>query len=117
MRRLDTPEYQFALRDEANLRSLFERVLREPRGSKQQPHLLALHDGICSFVKHAKADGRQVETIIIALKDIFAIPDRPNRVYADDEDTPRPVLLARRAVRWCIREYYGGESDVPVTEG
>jgi hypothetical protein len=117
MRRLDTPEYQFALRDEANLRSLFERVLREQRGATQESQLRALHDAVCSLVKHGKAEGRNVETIIIALKDIFAIPDRPNRVYTDDDDTPAPVLLARRVVRWCIREYYGAGSDVPVTEG
>jgi hypothetical protein len=116
MRRLDTPQYQFALRDEVHLRGLFNRVLREPRGSSQESHMLALRDGVCSFVNHARTDGQQVETIIIALKDIFGIPDRPNRAYTDDEDTPAPVLLSRRVVRWCIREYYGAESDVPVAE-
>jgi hypothetical protein len=115
VRRLETPQYQFALRDEAHLRALFERVLREPRGASQDQHTRALREGVCSFVRRAKADSRQVETIIVALKDIFGIPDRPNRAFTGDEDTPPPVLLARRVVRWCIEEYYGG-ADVPLTE-
>jgi hypothetical protein len=107
MRRLETPQYQFALRDEAQLRGLFERVLREPRGSTRESHALALRDGVCSLIQRAKAEGRQVETVIVALKDIFGIPDRPNRLFGWDEDTPSNVLLARRVVRWCIEEYYG----------
>jgi hypothetical protein len=115
MRRLETPQYQFALRDEAHLRALFDRALREPRSGVQDARA-ALRDGVCSFVGRAKADGRQVETIIVALKDVFGIPDRPNRAFRGDEDTPPPVLLFRRVVRWCILEYYGPESDVPVTD-
>ena len=111
MRRLETPEYQFALRDEAHLRALFERVVREPRGESQKAHTQALHDGVCSFVQRAKADGRQVETIIVALKDIFAVPDRPNRAFREDDDMPPAVLLVRRVVRWCIQEYYGAARD------
>jgi hypothetical protein len=112
MRRLDTPEYQFALRDEARLRSLFERVLREPRDAMQEPNALtALRDAVCDFVQRAKAEGRQVETVIVAVKAIFGVPDRPNRAFSEDEDTPPNVLLARRVVRWCIREYYGPPAD------
>jgi hypothetical protein len=117
MRRLDTPEYQFALRDEASLRELFEHVLREPRGAAQEPHMMALRDAVCGFVRRAKGDGRQVETVIIALKAIFAVPDRPNRAFTDEEDTPPNVVLARRVVRWCIQEFYGPGTDVPVSEG
>jgi hypothetical protein len=116
MRRLETPQYRFALRDEARLRSLFERVLREPRGPAQEPHILALREGVCDFVRRAKAEGRQIETIIVALKDICGIPDRPIRAFSGDEDTPPAVLLGRRVVRWCIQEYYGPGSDVPVTD-
>jgi hypothetical protein len=116
MRRLDTPQYQFALRDEAHLRALFERVVREPRGPTQESHVPALREGVCSFARRAKSDGVQIETIIIALKDIFGIPDRPNRAFTDDEDTPTAVLLARRVVRWCIREYYGGPDDVRLRD-
>jgi CRISPR/Cas system CSM-associated protein Csm3 (group 7 of RAMP superfamily) len=116
MRRLETPQYQFALRDEGHLRSLFERVLREPRGAAQESHTLALHEGVCSLVQRAKAEGRHVETVIVALKDIFGVPDRPNRAFRGDEDTPPNVQLVRRVVRWCIHEYYGPGTDVPVTE-
>ena len=114
MRRLETPQYQFALRDEAHLRGLFERVLREPRGEAQESHARALRKGVCDLVQRAKADGRQVETVIVALKDIFGVPDRPNRAFRDEEDTPANVLLLRRVVRWCILEYYGPATDVPV---
>jgi hypothetical protein len=116
VRRLDTPEYQFALRDAAKLRELFDRVLREPRGAAQESHVLALREAVCGFVRGAKADSRQVETVIIALKDIFAIPDRPNRAFTGEEDTPPAVLLGRRVVRWCIKEYYGPGTDMPVTD-
>jgi hypothetical protein len=116
MRRLETPEYQFALRDEAPLRGLFERALRAPRGPEQESSMLALRQGVCSLVRRARADGRHVETVIIAIKDILGVPDRPNRTFGGDEDAPPNVLLARRVVRWCIQEYYGPETDVPVTE-
>ena len=106
MRRLETPQYSFALPDEARIRALFERALREPRGGSPEP-LAALHEGICSFVRRARAEGRQVETIIVALKDILGVLDRPNRLPRDDEDTPPAVLLSRRVVRWYIKEYYG----------
>jgi hypothetical protein len=112
MRRLETPEYRFALRDEAQLRALFERALREPRGPAQESNTLVLRDGVCAFVRGAKAEGRHVETVIIALKSIFGVPDRPNRAFSEDEDTPPNVLLARRVVRWCILEYYGPATDV-----
>jgi hypothetical protein len=112
MRRLETPQYQFALRDEAQLRGLFERALREPRGAAPDSHAdVALRDGVCSFVQRARADGRQVETVIVALKDILGVPDRPNRAFRGDEDTPSNVVLARRVVRWCIHEYYGKTAD------
>lgn len=116
MRRLETPQYAFALRDEPRLRELFERVLREPRRGQQDQHMLALRDGVCSLVQRARADGRHVETVIVALKDIFGVPDRPNRAFRDEEDTPPNVLIVRRVVRWCIHEYYGKESDVPASE-
>jgi hypothetical protein len=111
MRRLETPAYQFALRDEAHLRSLFERVLREPPGAAQESHALALRNGVCELVKRARAEGRQVETVIVALKDIFGVPDRPNRAFRGDEDTPPNVMLLRRVVRWCIVEYYRSSTD------
>ena len=112
MRRLEAPEYEFALRDEAHLRALFERALHEPRGaSKDSSALTALRDGVCSFVQRAKADSRQVETVIVALKAIFGVPDRPNRAFSGEEDTPANVVLARRVVRWCIYEYYGRARD------
>jgi hypothetical protein len=114
LRRLETPQYQFALRDEAHLRGLFEAVLREPRGAAQESRSLALRAGVCTFVRRAKADGRHVETIIVALKDIFGVPDRPNRAFSGDADTPPAILLTRRVVRWCIQEYYGGEGEVPM---
>lgn len=105
MRRLETPQYQFALRDEAQLRAVFERALREPRGGSQE-HQTALRDAICDFVRRARTDGRQVETIIVALKDIMGVPDRPSRFPREDEDMPPAVLLARRSINWCIKEYY-----------
>ena len=111
MRRLETPQYQFALRDEAQLRALFDRVLREPRGSTQESHALALRDGVCRLVRRAKSEGRHVETVIVALKDIFAVPDRPNRAFSGDQDLPPNVVLARRVLRWCIHEYYGPKTD------
>jgi hypothetical protein len=114
MRRLETLEYRFALRDEAQLRALFERALREPRGPAQESSTHALRDGVCTFVQRAKADGRQVETVIVALKSIFGVPDRPNRAFTEDEDMPANVVLARRVVRWCILEYYGPATDVPA---
>jgi hypothetical protein len=116
MRRLETPPYEFALRDEPRLRELFERALRQPRGNAQDQRMLALRDGVCDLVHRAKAEGRQVETVIVALKDIFGVPDRPNRAFRDEEDTPPNVLLARRVVRWCILEYYGPVTDVPLTD-
>lgn len=108
MRRLETPQYEFALQDAAQLRTLFERALSEPRGVAQET---ALRDDVCSFVQRAKTEGRQVETVIIALKAIFGVRDRPNRAFTDDEDMPPDVVLARRVVRWCIREYYGAKDD------
>ena len=108
MRRLETPPYQFALRDEARLRELFERALREPRSGPRDA-LAALRDGVGDFVRRSRADGRQIETIIVALKDIFGVPDRPLKTFRDEADTPSAVLLMRRVVRWCIEEYYGGE--------
>ena len=112
MRRLDTPEFQFARRDAPQLRGLFDRVLRESRGTAQESNVLAmLHDTVCSFVQRAKSEGRQVETVIVALKAIFGVPDRPNRAFTDDEDMPPNVVLARRVVRWCIHEYYGPGRD------
>jgi hypothetical protein len=114
VRRLETAQYEFALRDEARLRGLFDRVLRASPSSSQEQD--ALREGVCSLVHRAKAEGRQVETVIVALKDIFAIPDRPNRGFMGDEDTPPAVLLLRRVVRWCIKEYYGKGTDVPVSD-
>jgi hypothetical protein len=112
MRRLDTPEYEFALRDEVHLRALFERALREPRDATAEPHAItALREGVCGFVQRSKADGRQVETVIVALKAILSVPDRPSRAFGGDEDMPPNVLLARRVVRWCILEYYGPRTD------
>jgi hypothetical protein len=116
MRRLETPPYQFALQDEAPLRALFERALREPRGPAKEQHTRALHDAVRDFVRRARADGRQCETIIVALKEIFGVPDRPNRAFREDDDMPPAVLLVRRVVRWCINEYYGPETDVPAKE-
>ena len=104
MRRLETPPYRFALPDEARLRVLFENALRMPHAAPDQE---ALRRGVCGLVKRAKEEGRQVETVIVALKDIFAVPDRPNRAFREEEDTPPAVLLVRRVVRWCIEEYYG----------
>jgi hypothetical protein len=105
MRRLETPQYQFALRDEAHLRALFERALREPRGGTQEPNT-ALREGVCAFVRRARDEGHQVETIIVALKDIMGVPDRPSRFPREDDEMPPAVLLARRAINWCIKEYY-----------
>lgn len=104
MRRLETPPYRFALPQEAKLRLLFERARQAPNGIEEQE---ALRDGVCSLVKRAKDDGRQVETVIVALKDIFGLPDRPNRPFRDDENAPPATVLVRRVVRWCIEEYYG----------
>ena len=116
MRRLETPDYQFALSDEPRLRELFERALRAPRGTTQaHDHVRALRDAVCIFVRRAKSDGRQVETVIVALKDIMGVPDRPNRIFRDEEDTPSNVLLVRRVVRWCITEYYGSGDDVALS--
>ena len=111
MRRLETPPYEFALRDEVRLRALFERALREPRSGSAEAQA-ALRDGVCSLVTRAKTEGRQVETVIVALKDIFGLPDRPNRSLRGDDDTPPGVLLVRRVIRWCIHEYYGTPGDV-----
>jgi hypothetical protein len=105
MRRLETPPYQFALRDEAHIRGLFDRALHPPRGEAPAAQT-ALRSGVCDFVRRARADGRQVETIIVALKDILGVPDRPSRSLRGDEDAPPAVLLARRVIRWCIDEYY-----------
>ena len=108
MRRLDTPPYAFALREEVRLRGLFDRALRESVDSSGGGHSL-LRDAVCEFVRQARTDGHQVETVIVALKEIFAMPDRP-RSAIGDEDSPPPTLLARRAIGWCISEYY---SDGP----
>ena len=107
MRRLETPPYEFALRDEPRLRALFERVVSEPPAGSQETHTVALHGAVCDLTRRAKAAGLHVETVIVALKDIFGVPDRPNRSLRGDESTPPRVLLVRRAVRWCIQEYYG----------
>ena len=118
MRRLETPQYNFALRDERHLRSLFERAQREPRGSSsQEAAQAALREAVCALVRRAKADGRQVETIIVALKDIFGVPDRPSHSLLGDEDTPTPVRLVRCVVTWCIHEYYGAETDAALARG
>jgi hypothetical protein len=108
MRRLETPQYEFALRDEAHIRGLFDRALRASR-SESADAQAALRDGVCSFVRRARADSRQVETIMVALKDILGVPDRPSRSLRGDEDAPPAVLLARRVIRWCISEYYAEE--------
>ena len=60
---------------------------------------------------------RNVETVIIALKAIMGVPDRPNRVFREEEDTPPNVLVMRRVVNWCITEYYGSGDDVPLRDG
>ena len=118
MRRLETPEYRFALSEEPRLRELFDRALRAPRGTEQaHDQVRALRDSICTFVRHAKSEGRHVETVIVALKDIMGVPDRPNRVFREEEDTPPNVLLVRRVVNWCIKEYYGAGDDVPLRDG
>jgi len=113
VRRLETPPYAFALRDEPHLKALFERVLREPRAGSQETAVVALRAGVCNLVRRAKAEGLQVETVIVALKDIFGVPDRPNRSLRGDEDTPPQIVLARRVVRWCIHEYYGPGTELP----
>jgi hypothetical protein len=104
LRRLETPPYRFALQDESQLRDLFNRALGAPNAESREH--AALRDGVCALVARAKAEGRQVETIIVALKEIFAVPDRPNRIYGGEDDTPPPVLLSRRVIRWCISAYY-----------
>ena len=111
MRRLETPPYEFALADEPQLRALFERVLREPPAESQETHVVALRNAVCALVRRAKAGGLQVETVIVALKDIFAVPDRPSRSLRGDEDAPPQTVLLRRVVRWCIQEYYREGSD------
>ena len=111
MRRLETPPYEFALRDEPHLRALFERVLREPAAGSQETHVVALRNAVCDLVRRGKAGGLQVETVIVALKDIFGVPDRPNRSLRGDEGTPPRILVVRRAVRWCIQEYYGSGTE------
>ncbi len=117
MRRLETPEYRFALIEERQLRELFERALREPRGTDQaHDQVRALRDGVCAFVRRARAEGRHIETVIVALKDIMGVPDRPNRLFREEEGTPSDVLLVRRIVRWCITEYYGAGEDAPLTD-
>ena len=116
MRRLETPEYQFALRDEPRLRELFERVLREPPGTAREQHVAALREAVCEFARRGKSESRHVETVIVALKDIFGVPDRPNRVFREEQDTPPNVILLRRVVRWCIAEYYGSSDDVPLRD-
>jgi hypothetical protein len=113
MRRLETPPYQFALADEPQLRALFERVLREPPTGSEETHVAALRNAVCVLVRRGKASGLQIETVIVALKDIFAVPDRPNRSLRGDEDTPPQVVLVRRVVRWCIQEYYGPGTERP----
>ncbi len=111
MRRLETPPDEFALRDEPHLRALFERVLGEPAGSRET-HVAALHKAVCDLVRRAKGAGVQVETVIVALKDIFGVSDRPSRSLRGDENAPPRVLLSRRVVRWCIHEYYGPGTEV-----
>ena len=105
MRRLDTPPYEFAVPHETRLRGLFERTLRDPR--REEANLAAFRDAVCTLVRLAKADGHQVETVIIALKEILGVSARPLRTLGGDEDLPPSVLLTQRAVRWCIEEYYG----------
>jgi hypothetical protein len=46
----------------------------------------------------------------------MGVPDRPNRIFREEEDTPPNVLLVRRVVRWCITEYYGGGDDAPLRD-
>jgi hypothetical protein len=111
MRRLETPPYEFALRDEPHLRALFERVLDEPPAGSQETHTVALHAAVCDLVRRAKAAGLQVETVIVALKDIFGVADRPSRSLRGDDNAPPRVLLVRRVVRWCIHEYYEAEVE------
>jgi hypothetical protein len=118
MRRLETPQYRFALSEEPRLRELFERALTAPRGTTQaHDHVRELRDAVCGFVRRSKAEGRHVETVIVALKDIMGVPDRPNRAFREEEDTPPRVLLVRRVVRWCITEYYGAADDVSLRDG
>jgi hypothetical protein len=105
MRRLETPPYEFALSHETRLRGLFELTLRDRRN--QDANEVALRDAVCSLVRRAKDEGRQVETVIVALKDILGLTDRPRRTLGGDDDLPPAALLARRLVTWCIQEYYG----------
>ena len=111
MRRLTTPPYEFALPDEPHLRELFQRVLREPPGASREAHVAALHDAVCGLVRRGKDAAVQVETVIVALKDIFGLPDRRKRSLSTDDDDPQDELL-RRIVRWCIQEYYGPGTEV-----
>ena len=108
MRRLDTPPYEFAVPHETRLRGLFERTLRDRRN--EEANLGAFRDAVCKLVAQAKAEGQHVETVIIALKEILGVSARPVRTLGGDDDLPPSVLLARRAVRWCIEEYYGPRS-------
>jgi hypothetical protein len=107
MRRLETPPYEFALQDEAQLRALFERVLREPPAGSQETHVVALRTAVCALVRRGKETGLQIETVIVALKDIFGVHDRPSRSLRGEDGAPPHVALVRRVVRWCIEEYYG----------
>ena len=113
MRRLETPQYSFALRDEPHLRALFDRALQQPRPGSQDPRV-ELRNAVSAFVRRSRAEGQQVETIIVAIKDIMGVPDRPSRSLAGDDDAPAALLLARRVVTWCIQDYYGPSGDVPV---
>lgn len=106
MRRLETPPYEFALADEPQLRALFERVLQELPAGSQETHIVALRNAVCTLVRRAKEAGLQVETVIVALKDIFGVSDRPSRSLRGDDDAPPPRVLLRRVIRWCIQEYY-----------
>ncbi len=112
VRRLETPPYEFALPDEPHLRALFEQVLREPPAGSQETHVVALRNSVCDLVRRGRKAGVQVETVIVALKDIFGVPDRPSRSLRGDEDSPSQLVLLRRVIRWCILEYYGPEGDV-----
>jgi hypothetical protein len=107
MRRLDTPPYEFAVPHETLLRGLFERALRDRQDD--EANLAAFRGAVCTLVRLAKANGHHVETVIIALKEILGVSARPLRTLGGDEDLPPSALLARRAVRWCIEEYYGQE--------
>ena len=106
LRRLDTPPFAFALREEARLRGLFDRALLDEQRQPADAAHAVLRDAVCAFVLRAKSEGHQIETVIVALKEIFAVSDRPSRSLVGDDDAPPQVLLARRVVRWCIGEYF-----------